>query len=51
MAVFQHVFLMTPIPAEADLGADGIKQCHTSDKNSLEDLAALRDQWHFLYQV
>lgn len=42
-AVFQHVFLVTPLPAEAGLGADGVKQCHTSDKNSLDDLAGLGD--------
>ena len=43
MAVFQHVFLVTPLPAEPGLGADGAKRCHPPDKNSLDDLARLRD--------
>lgn len=43
MAVFQRVFLATLLPAEPGLGADGVKQCHASDKNSLDDLARLRD--------
>lgn len=50
-AVFQHVFLVTALPAEPGLTADGVKRCHTSDKNLLDDLAGLRCWWHFLHQV
>lgn len=42
-AVFQHAFLVTPLPAAPGLGADGVKRCHTSDKSSSDDLARLRD--------
>lgn len=49
MAVFQHVFLVTPLSlALVRMGSSNVI---TSDKNSLEDLAGLRDRWHFLYQV
>lgn len=50
-AAFQHVFLVTPLPAEPSLSADGVKRCHTSDKNPSDDLAGLRCRWHFLHHV